>query len=395
MNQYRRNLLKALMGLPLASSGSLLFSSPAWSMQDVQESLANAPGIASDKPNFIFIFLRGAADTLNMLAPYSDSYYHEARPTLGLSKEQCLPVSSEFGIHPLLKDSFYTNYKNGNAIFIPMSGQKDTTRSHFESQDNFEGGCGIINNESGFLGRLTEVLGCQTVSFTENLTPVCASQKIVIPNQTFKPVNIHLDSQEISQINNEYQDNARLKSIFDISVKNKGIHESNASGLKYQTKMDKIAVYMRNNNTTLAFMDILNWDTHAQEGILRGRMPEVLNNLNAEISAYQQAATPAQWNNTLIMVATEFGRMVHQNGTGTDHGHGSLLSFFGGMITQSKIEGEWMPLKNENLFENRDVQMIHEYRDVLSQVFSKMYGINKSQQDYVFPGSNAVSFNII
>lgn len=395
MNQYRRNLLKALMGLPLASSASMLLSPSAWSMQAMQNQLATAPGIASGKPNFIFIFLRGAADTLNMLAPYSDSYYHESRPTLGLTQDQCLPVSSDFGIHPLLKDSFYSNYQKGNAVLIPMSGQSDTTRSHFESQDNFEGGYGTINNESGFLGRLTEVLGCQTVSFTENLTPVCASQKIVIPNQTFKPVNIHLDDKEIAQINAQYQDNARLKNIFDTSMKNKGMHDTGSSGGHYQTKMDKIAPYMRNNNTTLAFMEILDWDTHAQEGILRGRMPEVLKNLDAEIIAYQKNATPAQWNNTLIMVATEFGRMVRQNGTGTDHGHGSVLSFFGGMITQSKIAGEWLPLKDANLFENRDVQVIHEYRDVLSEVFAKMYGLNQAQLAYIFPGSHPTKLNVI
>jgi uncharacterized protein (DUF1501 family) len=65
------------------------------------------------------------------------------------------------------------------------------------------------------------------------------------------------------------------------------------------------------------------------------------------------------------------------------------------MITQSKIAGEWLPLKDANLFENRDVQVIHEYRDVLSEVFAKMYGLNQAQLAYIFPGSHPTKLNVI
>lgn len=408
MNPHRRRLLKRWTDASLAAGALGLlrpyatwaFTRPAGSSPEHAQVASGTTASASSRPNVILVFLRGAADTLNMLVPYNDSAYYEKRPTLGIPRAQCLPLTTEFGVHPALKDSFHALYRANQAVFVPMAGQKDTTRSHFESQANFEGGVGTVHRESGFLGRLTEVLGCSSVSFTENLPTVFASPRVIVPNRTFNPINVQLSPQEVHDLTLAYrQDDPRLAAMFELGQLARVDLPDSADGSPGdgpELQMGKIARYMRDNGATLGFMEILNWDTHAHEGALtHGKLPDRLATLNAELNAFRQAATPTQWANTLIVVATEFGRKVQENGTGTDHGHGGLLSFFGGAVTRARIAGDWLPLTDANLFENRDVQVRHEYRQVLGGVFTKLYGLSAAQLDHVFPGRPPVDLGIV
>lgn len=351
-----------------------------------------AQTLSKNQPNLLFVLLKGGADGLSMLVPYNDSNYYEARPTISIQKNKCLSLGSTFGLNPALNN--YANWYKGNqAIFIPAAGQLNNSRSHFQAQDVLQFG---VNNvtayHSGFLARLQEVLGTiKAISFTENLTPIMTSEKLTIPTVAtphlqgvfnFKNQNIQY-SGKLNDIYSSVQKNMTLIKQIEESTKN------------FPYRLSSVAAFMKTSQCNIGFVEFTDWDTHGDQGSLDGALFKLLKNFNEELGSFRKSFGEDYWKNTLVVVMSEFGRTLKQNGNGSDHGHGNLMSLFGGLITQSKIAGDWLSLKEANLHEKRDLKVIYQYRDILSEIFVKMYGLNKNQIEYIFPESNPTKFNLI
>ena len=84
------------------------------------------------------VFLRGAYDAANIVVPVSSDFYYAARPNLAIAKDAALPLDSDWGLHPALKDSIYPLWQKKQIAFVPFAGTDDTSRSHFETQDTIE-----------------------------------------------------------------------------------------------------------------------------------------------------------------------------------------------------------------------------------------------------------------
>ncbi len=94
----------------------------------------------------------------------------------------------------------------------------------------------------------------------------------------------------------------------------------------------------------------------------------------------------------VVLTMSEFGRTVHQNGNrGTDHGHATCFMVLGGPIRGGKVYGKWPGLAREQLFENRDLMLTTDYRDVFAELSQKHLGaINV---DKIFPNHQANPHN--
>lgn len=346
---------------------------------------------SKNQPNLLFILLRGGADGLSMLVPYNDQYYYEERPTIAIKKENCLEINNDFGINSSLTN-YFDWYKNNEAIFIPAAGQLNNSRSHFQAQDVLEFGVNNMTNyKSGFLGRLQEILGVtSSISFTENMSPIFTSEKITIPN-----VSVNQLKGIFNFNSNLFNYNGNLKNIYLNVEKNIKIIDGLNKNTNNYSKLSGVGKFMKDGNYNLGFIDFNDWDTHADQGSKNGKLNYLLNNLNEELGIYKSTVGESYWSNTLVVVMSEFGRKLKQNGNGSDHGHGNLMSLFGGVINKSKILGDWLELKESNLHQNRDIPVYYQYRDILAEVFIKLYGLNKQEIDYVFPENNPTSFNII
>src|SRR6202000_1382768 len=102
----------------------------------------------------LVVFLRGAYDAANIVVPTSSDFYYAARPTLAIPKNVALPLDSDWGLHPALKDSIYPLWQKQQIAFVPFAGTDDTSRSHFETQDTIELGQpvgGSRDYRSGFM----------------------------------------------------------------------------------------------------------------------------------------------------------------------------------------------------------------------------------------------------
>ncbi|MFZ1367593.1 DUF1501 domain-containing protein, partial [Sphingorhabdus sp.] len=118
-----------------------------------------------------------------------------------------------------------------------------------------------------------------------------------------------------------------------------------------------------------------------------GRLGNVLKGIDEMIAALRTDLGPA-WSKTVILVATEFGRTVHVNGTrGTDHGTASAAMLFGGSLAKGgRIVADWPGLAAGQLYESRDLKPTMRFEALVTEALSAHYGIEPERfRRTVFP----------
>ena len=141
----------------------------------------------------------------------------------------------------------------------------------------------------------------------------------------------------------------------------------------------------------IAFAGLGGWDTHVNQGNATGQLAQRLKPLGEGLTTLMQELGP-ELAQTSIVVMSEFGRTVKENGNGgTDHGHGNVMWVMGGGFTGGKVYGQWPGLADSKRYEGRDLAVTTDFRQVLSQVLRHQVGLTPAQLSQVFPGFNASS----
>jgi uncharacterized protein (DUF1501 family) len=98
------------------------------------------------------------------------------------------------------------------------------------------------------------------------------------------------------------------------------------------------------------------------------------------------------WKDTVVVLATEFGRTAHINGTdGTDHGTATVSLLVGGALKGGRVVADWPGLKPANLYENRDLKPTTDLRAVIKGVLrDHLRADERALAQNVFPGSDAI-----
>lgn len=390
----RRDLLKTLAALPLASAGRL-YAAPA------------------GKTRLLLVFLRGGYDAHSLLVPVSSRFYYEARPNLaiappGVEPAAALRLDADWGLHPALRDSIYPLFGKGQCAFIPFAGTDDTSRSHFETQDSIELGQALDRRRdyhSGFLNRLAASLNDNgAISFTSQL-PLIFQGSVQVPNSALRtPGKAALDVRQsdviasmyrgtrlAQQVNEGFAVQGEVRQMSDeMAVASRGA--ITAKGFELEAR--RIARLMR-DKYSLGFVDIGGWDTHVGQGAAAGYLAGRLEQLGRGLAAYVDEIGDG-WRDTVIVVMSEFGRTFRENGNrGTDHGHGTVYWVLGGGVRGGRVLGEQARLEQATLFQNRDMPVLNEYRALLGGVFRRMYGLNERQLEGIFAGAKASELGII
>jgi uncharacterized protein (DUF1501 family) len=141
----------------------------------------------------------------------------------------------------------------------------------------------------------------------------------------------------------------------------------------------------------LAALAFDGWDTHANEGGPVGRLAQLLSGLDGALAEFE-SGLGARWRDTVVVVATEFGRTARINGTeGTDHGTGTIALLAGGAVQGGRVITNWPGLKPANLYEARDLAPTTDLRAVIKGVLRDHLGIGESVlAQNVFPDSAQV-----
>jgi uncharacterized protein (DUF1501 family) len=133
------------------------------------------------------------------------------------------------------------------------------------------------------------------------------------------------------------------------------------------------------------------WDTHANEGGPVGRLAQLLSGLDGALAEFE-SGLGERWRDTVVVVATEFGRTARINGTdGTDHGTGTIALLAGGAVKGGRVISDWPGLKPANLYEGRDLAPTTDLRAVIKGVLHDHLGLaDRVLAETVFPDSAPV-----
>ena len=366
-------------------------------------------------PRFLLVFLRGGYDCNSLLVPYASDFYYDSRPTLAIARpdpgnpNSAIVLDNHWGLNPVVRDSLYPFWQRGQLAFVPFAGTEDLSRSHFETQDNIESGASIVAHRSyrsGFLARLSGILpGVPPIAFTDAL-PLSFQGGKDVPNISLKGVaNGAFSTQQSAILASMYKhtplavaaaDGLELRQQVsrDLQEEMMKANRGAASAKNFAVETGRMATLMR-EHFRLGFIDVGGWDTHVNQGSTSGPLANNLNSLGQGLAAYADALGD-EWNNTVVVVLSEFGRTFRENGgKGTDHGHGSAYWVIGGKVKGGRIVGDQVAVTQPNLLQNRDYPVLTNYRDLLGGILKRVWDLSDSQLQVVFPGSSPKDFRLV
>ena len=128
----------------------------------------------------------------------------------------------------------------------------------------------------------------------------------------------------------------------------------------FSNDTDRLAhLIQRDPSIRLAFMALGGWDTHVNQELAKGQLANHLKPLGDGLASFAKQLGPA-YDDTVILVISEFGRTVHENGNaGTDHGHGNLMWVLGGPVRGRRVHGRWTGLSTAALYQERDLALFN------------------------------------
>jgi uncharacterized protein (DUF1501 family) len=369
----------------------------------------------------LVVFLRGAYDAANVIAPTGNDFYHASRPTIALARPDsadpaaAIALDADWSLHPALKDSILPLWQKKQIAFIPFAGTDDMSRSHFETQDTIELGQptgGHRDYRSGFMARLAAALGRdRPIAFTDQL-PLCFRGGGAIPNIALnaigsKPTVPAADAALIAamyagqhsgttDLGSAVAEGFRVRdTVFDtINAEMKQASRGAVSPRGFERAGRRIGRLMR-DRFDLAFVDVGGWDTHVNQGGAQGYLATHIGELGRGLAAFADEIGPAAWQTTTVIVMSEFGRTFRENGDkGTDHGHGSIYWVLGGGVNGGRMAGAQVALSPATLNQGRDLPVLTDYRAVIGGLLARQYGLSPDRLATIFPGIRPVDLTL-
>ena len=335
-------------------AGSLVLGAGSLAMPRI----AFAQGTGSR--NLLFVLLRGAADGMAMLAPVGDPGFAALRGATLPDYEGAARLGSFFAVHPALAEVGKAA-TNGEALFVHAAATAYRERSHFDAQNLLEtGGTAPYAVRDGWLNRLAGLMnegeGTPPVRALAIAPSVPLALRGDAPVSNYAPSALPEASEDlIARVSQLYGDDAELGSLWARALETRAMAaDDGLSNLRNASAAGELAASLMRGpeGARIAMIELGGWDTHVN---LRGAFARSARGLDALIAAYRSAMGP-QWRDTLVLVATEFGRTARINGTGgTDHGTAGAALVMGGAVKGGRVVADWPGLADRALFEGRDL----------------------------------------
>ncbi len=389
----RRKLLQGAGCLAVASM-----------LPDIHVAFAAAPV----EQRFIFVILRGAMDGLATIPPYGDRSYKSARGSIALPSSAYTPLDDFYAAHKSLA-SFSDMFKKGEAAVIHAVSTPYRDRSHFDAQNVLESGAATAHGlRDGWLNRAISLYGQR-----ESSLGLAVGQTIPLALQGAAPVGTWAPAADglpadtlLIALERLYQKDQLFHTALSQAVDVHNIADGAVEGgmfgkktggrrgLQGREAMEKTVsavgkILSDPQGPRIATIEVGGWDTHAQQGAEQGALANLLLALDAGLKTMKASLGP-HWKNTVVLVATEFGRTVAGNGTGgTDHGTASCALLLGGAVNGGKVYADWPGLDKNALYEGRDLRPTTDLRQVAKSIlYDHLHLKDADIERSVFPESS-------
>jgi uncharacterized protein (DUF1501 family) len=392
MDHQRRAVLKMNLAAGVAlATGGIFASRVSFAAQ------------ATNNNRFVFVLLRGALDGLAAAPPVGDPDYGRLRGNLGLAGADSLhTLDGMYALHPALT-FLAEQWQAKQLALLHAVATPYRERSHFDAQDVLESGYARPHaSRSGWLNR---ALTCLPQAAKRSSTNVGVTLGANIPLVMRGPTEVaswapssmpDVDADTLQRIGDLYAADPLLsRRLADALAANEtaGMDGMATAGRGYAAQIAATAkatagFLAQEDGPRVAVFETTGWDTHANQGADKGALALRLGLLDAGLRALHDSLGPV-WDDTVVLVATEFGRTVAVNGTrGTDHGTGAAAFLLGGAVKGGRVIAQWPGLAESDLYESRDLKPTTDLRAVMKGVLRDHLGIApRLLEAEVFPDS--------
>ena len=364
----------------------------------------------------VVVFLRGGADSLNMIVPHGDDLYYAARPRLAIprpdtsgSDPKAVDLDGFFGLHPALAP-LLPIFQGGEMRAIHATGSPHGNRSHFEAMDFMERGVTDHHGgmTTGWVARHLATLD------TGNLSPVrgvgwgTAVQTALMGAPSTAALQSIIDYHLAGDAEFAARMTQSLMSLYRIgdeslyqTAQNTQAAINIIAGVDYASYVprhgatyaeDEFSLALRQTAALIradvglevACVDLGGWDTHTQQGGVEGNHARLMGQLANGLAAFHQDMG-VDMSKVSVVVMSEFGRRLNENANnGTDHGQGgAMLVMSGSLVAPDPVVARWAGLTPDVLTDGEDLAITIDYRDILSEILLKR--LNNPGVEQIFP----------
>jgi len=378
-------------------------------------------GVAhGSKPRLVFVILRGALDGLAAVPACGDPGYAELRGDLALARPGtaggALALDGFFGLHPSLA-FMQQSYAARELIVFHAVASPYRDRSHFDGQNVLETGYPEPHAvQTGWLNRALAAIPARLAPENERGISIAPTAPLVMRGPaavtSWSPSRLApLGDDTLQRITDLYSHDALLRQKLAEALAAEAIADEGAAepanamrdgmrrrpllaqrgkpGAQYAEIVKAAARFLRQENgPQVAVFDTTGWDTHFNEGGANGQLAVRLAALDGALSALKTNLGPV-WNDTAVLLATEFGRTVAENGTrGTDHGTATAAYLLGGVVNGGRVVADWPGLSPRKLYQDRDLRPTLDLRSVMKGLLAEHLAVPpRALESSVFPAS--------
>jgi uncharacterized protein (DUF1501 family) len=359
---------------------------------------------AQEKPPVLVVVqLTGGNDFLNTLVPYENGIYHDSRPTVGLAEDEVIPIDNTLGFHPKLAP-LNELYTEGKLAVIQGVGYPNQSRSHFRGMDIWHTCEPDQIATEGWLGKAIRDLDPKAenvltgVSFGRGLpramaapgvpvtsvgdldsygvmTPIAAQEQREEALDLFKrmyapAIGTGVVMDYLGRTGMDVVRGADVLKRAPASYSSTVQYADNAIG---KSLRDVARVHLAGLGTRIFYTQQGGYDTHAGQV---GTHPRLLGELSSAISAFIQDLREHDATDEVVMlVFTEFGRRIRDNGSGTDHGSGGGACLIGERV-KGGLYGEYPSLDPGQQLHGEDLRHHVDFRGVYATVLEQWLGLD-------------------
>jgi len=348
---------------------------------------------AASERRFVFIIQRGAADGLSILAPTGDPQFSEIRGDFVQDSAGGAKLGSFFTLHPALAETAKL-YAAKQALFLHAVASPYRDRSHFDGQNVLEtGGSAAYRVKDGWMNRLLGLVPADDAKALALSSTVPMALRGAHEVSSYASSQLPSPSDDLlSRVGALYESDRQLHELWSAALDTRmkaGDSMQSGGGQRGAATGALAAKMLLGDGARIAMVETTGWDTHSGQ---RGRLNAQLRDLDQLLAALK-TGLGAEWTNTLVVVATEFGRTARPNGTGgTDHGQASAAMLLGGAVAGGKVIADWPGLSNGALYEGRDLKPTTDLDALIAGVLSQHYAVEPARvMTSLFPESRGAA----